>query len=280
MRSFPPKGYLGQERPYIHDCEARFSLSCQDATENSTIIPLCFMDPALVAPEAIMTNPEHGSFAVDGGANCFKESKIPELQLRFDIGLSKVARETDLIRRLNVNWAFIHTSFLDELDRTNEVDDATVKSVIEMAYTSTEVHPLYSGVDLPVHSNLDTDQLGLTTDVSIESVAFDKELYFDWIAHGSKGAKNTLRNIMPVLRTATLKRDFGFHRSGNKQMNPKCKSMEDGSFCGILFHVEVAGQSGQIPNLADVSDSATGHVDVNMKWRFPEWNKLFGQDVS
>ncbi len=115
---------------------------------------------------------------------------------------------------------------------------------------------------------------------NIESVAFDKETYFDWISHGSKGAKNTLRNIAPVMRTFTLKRDFGFHRSGLRQMNPKCKSMEKGSFCGILFHVELAGSKGQIPNLADISDSTTGHVDINMKWRFPEWNKLFSQDVS
>ncbi len=67
MKKFPPKGYLGEERPYIHDCSARFSLSAYDAAENSTIVPLVFMDPALNAPEAIMTNPDHGSFAIDAG---------------------------------------------------------------------------------------------------------------------------------------------------------------------------------------------------------------------
>ncbi len=162
MMRFPPKGYLGEERPYMHDLSARFSLSAYDEAENSTIVPLVFCDPALVAPEGVFTNPEHGSFAVDSGANCFGESKIPELQLKMDIGLSKVARENDLIRRLNVNWAFIHTSFLDELDRTNDVDSATVKSILELAYTSDETHPLYSGTDLPVTYTMDTDQLGLT----------------------------------------------------------------------------------------------------------------------
>ncbi len=280
LHNHPPKGYLPPEMAFEHDCAARFSLSCQDEAENSTIVPLVFQDPNIETAATTFVNPKHASFEQSANAACLNDSSVPQLQLSFNLNLTKTARESDLIRNLKVNYMFINTAFLSRLDANDSGTSKDIENILELSHAtaSEETHPLYSGTDLITNYAMPAAQLGLTTDTKIESVAFAKDDYFDAIKWYEN--KSMLKTVAPTMRTVLLKRDYPYQRSGILPMKPIVKYMNPYTFCGILFHVELAGSAQQIPNLADVSDSTTGHVDVNMKWRFREWNKEFYQEMA
>ncbi len=280
LHNHPPKGYLPPEMAFEHDCSARFSLSAYSETKNSTMVPLVFQDPNIEVASTTFVNPKHASFEQSANSACLNDSSVPQLQLSFNCSLSKLAIETDALRNLKLNYMFINTAFLSRLDANDSGTSQDIENILELnhATASEEVHPLYSGVDLPVNYAMPAAQLGLTTDTKIESIAFVKDTFFEamkWFEN-----KSMLRTVAPTMRTVTLKKDYPYQRSGILPMKPIVKYMNPYTFCALLFHVEIAGSAQQIPNLADITDLALGHVNINMKWRFREWNKEFYQEMA
>ncbi len=271
----PPKGYLGQEYALMHDIEYNFSLSAENTAKDSTIVPLVMQDGAAQTLATTYVNPKNTNFEVSNAPNCSPESIIPKMSISFRCALTKGAIETDLVRSLSLNYMFITTAFLNRLDAIDTKTTNDTETILELTHETTDeqVYPLWSGTDLTgglLHANVP----GLTTDQTIESVAFDKEMFFDAMHYYDN--RQMLRTMAPSMKTVTLKRDYPYIRSGTNYMKPICKFMNPYSFCGILFHLPQTGAVDQFGLAADTT--AIDHINVTMKVRYPEWNKGFYQE--
>ncbi len=280
MRKFPPKGYLGNEHPLIHDFEYNFSLSMFTETQNTVICPLVCSDKlAHATPATIDVNPKNSGFAINATPNVLQESIIPEMQLAFSCSISKLAIETDAVRAIKLNYMFLYTAFLNRLDASDTKSGDDVEGILGLSHETDEsqVFPLWSTTDAINGSTMPANQEGNASAV-IETVAFDKEKYFDALTYYENASM--LRLVAPSMKSVILKRDYPYTRSGTRPMKPICKFMNVYSFCGIMFHLSLAGKFDQYTNIADITALTGGHVDINLKCRLPEWNKAFNQEAT
>jgi len=275
FRQYPPRGYLGEEFPLQHDYEFAFTLHAEDETKNSTIVPIIIHDEAAGSLGGIQVNPKHPSFEISAEVSCYPESIIPKISLSYRCALTKGAIETDAIRSLSLNVMPIHTAFLSRLDAEDHTTSTDCESILELTHETTDhqCYPLWSGVDLSNPSLLPTKVPGLTTDQKIESVAFDKELFFDAMQYYTN--KNMLKTMIGRMKSVLLKRDYPYSYASNNYNYPIVKYMNEYSFCGILFHLPQVGQLDQFGLAADTTN--IGHVNISGKIRFPEWNKGLDQ---
>ncbi len=278
FRESPPRGYMGQEFPLQHDIEFAFQLSAEDETKNSTILPILISDQGKTSADTTIVNPRHSAYAVVDAVNCFPESIIPRIQLSYRCSLTKGAIETDLVRSLSLNVMPVYTAFLNRLDAADYRTNNDTETIIELTHETTDeqCYPLWSGVKLDNGSTLAQNVPGLTTNQKIESVAFDKELFFDAMQYYTN--KNMLKTMVGRMKTLLLKRDYPYSQSTNNFNYPITKFMNPYAFCGLMFHLPQTGQIDQYGLAADTT--VIPHINVSGKIRFPEWNKSFNQESA
>ncbi len=278
IQKFPPKGYLGNEYPLMHDMEFQFSLNAEDETKNSTLVPIMFQDSLAQTLATTYVNPKSASFEVSAQPNCSPESIVPQLQLSFKCSLTKGAIETDKIRSLSLNYMFINGAFLNRLDATDDKTGFDIETILELTHETDEeqVIPLWANVKLSDGSLVPTGVEGLTTTQVYESVAFDKELFFDAMQYYTNN--HMLRTMAPSMKTILLKRDYPYTRSGTKPVAPICKFQNPYSFGFLLFHLPQVGSIDQYGLASETTNIP--HVTVSGKIRFPEWNKGFFQEST
>ncbi len=277
LHSYPPKGYLGREMPLTHDLEGQFSLTAENETKNSVIIPLVFQDKSACVAATTFVNPKHASYEHAAYSNVLADSQVPQLQISFKCALSKLAIETDAIRSLSLNYMFINTAFLNRLDAADDASGDDIEGILNLTHETTDeqVYPVASTVDLLGGYTVPASHPANPAAV-IESQAFDKEKFFDAMQYYTN--KQMLRTVAPSLKTILLKRDYPYTMSGTRSMKPIAKYANPYQFCGILFHLPQVGQIDQYGLAADTTDIA--HVDIKFKIRFNEWNKEFYQEKA
>ncbi len=274
MPLHPPKGYLGNEYPLMHDIEYNFGLSAEGTTKDTTIVPLMINDISAQVLATTFVNPKHATFEVSNSPNCSPESIMPYMSMSLRASLTKGAIETDFVRSLSFNYMMINTAFLSRLDAIDSKTGFDTETILELTHETTDeqAYPLWTTVDVGV-GNTAANLAGIGG-TPLESVAFDKEQFFDAMHYFDN--RSMLRVMAPSMRTVTIKRDYPYVTSGTRPVAPICKFKNPYTFAGLLVNVPQTGAIDQYGLITDTT--AIDHINFTMKIRFPEWNKGFYQE--
>lgn len=294
MAKFPPRGYTQMQYPLPHSFEYRFSLGLTSATKESTWCPILRTSETLVTPETIEVNPSNAAFAECNGSLIHNGSIIPRISFTLTAFIGE-AGASDLViaknGKLIFNWMPVYVSFLNSLEAEDVRSAVQVEDVLELAHDATnkDTFPLYSATDLVASSGWGSDypattepagivdevfgDVGLTVDLKMESVAFNKSLYFDSLKFGTQSSM--LRKVAPRLNTGVVGVGQNFRYSSNNKTYPSVKRGNPFTFCGILVHLPQAGTTGQFILDNEVTDIE--HVHFGMRVSYDEWNPHFDQ---
>jgi hypothetical protein len=265
--------------PKIHNFEFGFGLSAEDTTRASTIVPYFFQDNALVDYENEKTNPRNDDFAISTEPNVCQGSYIPNIVLDYVMYLKPDDTE---ISHLMVDRMKLFTAFDRRLDAKDKKTGATVKSIIEMQYETTDeqAYPLWNGTKLFESGgtyDYSANVPGLTTDGQPEGVAFDKETFFDGIHYYSNA--NALKTVTGPMRSVTISEPIVPHGMSivhyRKVVSVPsiAKFQNEYTFFGELFSVPQVGSRTQY----HLASETTGieHLTVKGMVRFNEYNPDF-----
>ncbi len=286
-KKFPPKGYSQLQYPLPHNFKFGFSLSAEGPTKDSTILPLLRATEQAVGVSAIEVNPRNANFAEDTGCIIHMGSIVPRINLSFSMAMTKEAIETDKCRQLKVNWMPIYIAFEDSLIAKDDKTGVEVEDILELQHDATnkDTYPLYSTVDLTgiVFSHAVSTvpftevfgDSGLGGNLIPESVAFDKELFYDALSYYTNSGM--LSKVIGKMNTVILKRDKPFLYHSNNYTNPAVKRGNPYTFCGILFNCPQVLDGDQFFKAGDTT--AVDHVHITGRVRFDEWNAEFDQSA-
>jgi len=273
------------EYPLPHQFEYKFALQVEDETKNSAIFTLLMHSEQFTAPDAIEVNPKNAAFAVQGGPTVYPDSIIPRITMSMRLALSKTAVETDGLRSLLVNWMPLYTAFLPTLDAEDSKTAEDIEDILELQHETDDknVTPLFSGVDLGIGSQADNTiqgmgfaQWNLTTDLLMESVAFDKSKFYDAMHYYTN--KGMLKKVTGRMNTALVTRDRPYRYFSRNFTNPTVKRSNGYMFCGILVHLPQVGEADQVPLIAG-DTTVVDHLRGNIMIQYDEWNSVFAQDA-
>jgi len=264
--------------PQPHQIQGSCSFEFDDATIDSTILPIAFYDEGLGAPSSKETHPENAAFAIIANEpNCFVGSRINNIFAEFRFSCSKDFVE-DNIPVLRMAVMPIHCAFLEDYTASDELSGATVSSVLELQTESTDRQggPLYvAATDLPekfTNSALAGVNVPfLDTDQGMEAVAWDSNAYYRAIQFQTMG--NKVRKCSGGLRWFTLSQNNLYKRM-RFGIQPKSKFMNPFNYYGMLIHAPQCGGLDQLPALAELT-AATDYVHVDWSIRYNEWNSEF-----
>ncbi len=268
--------------PLIHNFNYGFGLSVDDELKNSTIVPWFFQDNALVDYELIKTNPENADFATVAYPNVMAGSYIPKVLVHKTITIYPGDPEID---KIMFNTMEIGTSMLNRLDAFDKKTGDRIQDILELQSETTDEQcgPLYIGATGKLFEGGGVQDLDfakvpfLTTDGQMESVAFDKELFFDAMSY------YTNREMLKLV-TQRMKRWDLFDLDiphGRTEVNVTrtvntpslCKFQHPYTYCGELFHLPQSGGTEQY----HLAGQTTGveHLTVKGYIRFYEFNPDF-----
>ncbi len=265
--------------PQPHESSGGFSFECDDATLDSTIVPLCFYDEGLGAPSSLETNPENAAFAVvNDQVNCFVGSKVNMIMAEFRISLTSKFHD-DNLTGIRIGTMPIFMAFKEDYEAIDELTSVEVQDVLEMQTetTTNQGGPLYvAGTDLPDKvaglANQGAATPFLDTDVGLEAVAFNTDAYYDALSRLTISEK--LKSVQGGLKWDILSRNRPFIKK-NFFIRPKVKAMNLFTYFGVLFIVPLQGLASQIGVITRDYTAATQYVDVDYDIRFNEWNPEF-----
>ncbi len=279
----PPRGYRKQDFPLPHDALWLWSLSADVATKDATIATILRTSEDVNAAEGINVNPSHGSFAEEQGTLIHQGSIVPKIMISLHAHLTQTAEETDNVRMLRFHWMPIYSSFIEPLlaadSRTNT--DCETLLMLEHDTTNKDVFPDY-GTKLtgnvgqyPMSTVNDTEVFGdpgLTTNTSMEAVAFNQTLFYNALNHFSN--QGMLRSMIGKIHTGYVSRDKAYTYYSNNFTHPRVKRGNPFTYCGILFWVPIT-DFRQFGRAAD--RSTTDHIDFGLNVQYDEWNPDFDQ---
>ncbi len=267
--------------PRVHDHYFGFGLDMDDtaATKNSTMVPLAWMDNALIDYETIKTNPENADFlSVDNGA-CALGSYVPKVTVQW-LGWSPSA-EVDVMRFMTLD---IHTAMLNRLDAFDKLTGNDIETILELTHETTDeqAHPLFNTVKLyEGHRVVDYNAVveGLTGTQQPEGVAFALDGYFNALHYYSN--KEMLRTVTDRMKTFYVNGDLTkaipfknkVVRQISHHMPSICKYMQPYTLFAKLFTVPQTSSAYQMNNAADTS--AIEHLTISGHVRFNEYNPDF-----
>ncbi len=285
---FPPKGYNAMEYPLPHTFEYQFGLSGKDATKNSTICTLirCVETP-LTAIETIEVNPSNGSFAEETGSIIAPDSIVPKMNISMSAHMNSVMRKVagDDLRTIKFNWMPIYMAFKDMYEAVDNKTDVEVEDILELTHTvaQKDATPLFNNIkclredDHPVstiHLTETFSHLNLDTDLKMECVTFDETLMWNALRYYSNS--KMLSKAMGKWNTVYLNHEHPWRFNSSNFTHPTVKRGNEYTFCGILFHVPLAGTSKQALEAGDVT-TATSLIEFNVQVKYDEWNSQFDQ---
>lgn len=289
MARRPPRGYTQDQHPLPHDFKYFVPIDLEAAAENSFMFTLIRASDACLVADSTVVNPQHPSFAGEAGATCCMGSIVPRLNVSMDLWLDKVARETDKVRAVRVNYMPVYIAFLDNLTAKDEKSGAEIEDVLELQHDvgNRDTFPLFSTTDgttgttsQPFSNVNDADEAfgdyGLGGTGTLESVAFDRDLF--WDAMHFHSTRNMLKTVTGGMRTAVVTPDRPFHFGSANFTHPKVKRMNPYTYCGLLVHIELSGSNNQILTAAETS--ANNWVNCIINCRYDEWNPNFVQSMQ
>ncbi len=264
--------------PQPHKINGGCAFEADDATLDSTIIPVCFYDEGLGAPTGKETNPRNSAFAIVAGeGNCFVGSRVNDINGILRFSLSSLFNDSNL-PSLRFAWMPIYMAFKENYTAIDELSSLEVQDILELQTESTDRQggALYvAAKDLPEKATGDavvgTNTPFLDTDTGLESVAFEQGTYYDmlhFLTNGSLLAKSS-----GGLRWITLTRDRPT-KTVRFNIKPKVKRMNEFTYCGILLHVPLAGTFDQNFAVAEIA-GAVNLLYADWHIRYNEWNEDF-----
>lgn len=285
-RKNPPRGYRSEEFPLPHEFTYNFGLHAENNAKDSTICTILRSSKAATGMEAIEVNPAHGSFAEDAGPLICNGSIVPKISLRLSAHITAAAANatTFPLKELLFNWAPMYGAFKDDWTASDIKTGVKISDIVEVLIDTTtndDVTPLFTSAGSlvgthPLSTVTDAEAFGdynLTGTADMESVAFDKALYFDARSYYSISGK--LAKVMPKINTVRVHAERAWHYYSNNFTNPIVKRGNPFTFCGILFHLPNCGSGDQIFDCGDVTDIE--HLRITAHIRFDEWNQAFDQ---
>jgi hypothetical protein len=261
--------------PLPHNKINSFDLSAYTGSRNCTLYPLVSYDEARI-PANINTHPEHASFAEYDSPNCAPDSKINRNHTTLELSLTKHCWNIDKVEALKVYVVPVMLSFKDNYTAIDELTSVEVQDVLEMQTEATDRqgYPIWSGTKLNGDlATLGIDVVGLTTNQTIEMVAFDMDLYYDALQYYTIGPK--LAKSTGNVKALTVKRG---HPTRMKIHIPsKAKRMNEYTFFGVIIYVPTGGNVRQYSQSGDFTDT-DDHVICKVTHRFLEWNRSFDSE--
>ncbi len=264
--------------PQPHYDYVAMSFELDDATIDSTIVPLLRYDEGLGSPSAQETHPENAAFATRNSDGCFVNSRVNRMFTELQLSLTSHFRDDNLMG-VKIAFSVIKLAFKEDYIAIDELTSVEVQDVLEMQTESTDRQgfPLWANADMAEpstnHGNLAADVPGLTTDASIEGVAFDEALFYDAIHYYT--ISNKLKNAQRGLKWITLNDNRPYARI-RINIDSKVKRMNEYTFFGLLLHCPIAGDgNGTQIVFADEITAATKYVTATVRSRFNEWNEDF-----
>ncbi len=261
-----------------HDIRIAALFELDDATLDSTIVPIAFYDEGMGNPQSLETHPENAAFVVVGNqANCFINSRINLVlaRLRFNI-TSKFLDEN--VQAVRMAFMPIHMAFIDDYTAIDELSTLEVQDVLEMQTESTDNQggPLYvAATDLPEGSALDslaaTTTPFLDTDTGLEAVAFSAAQYYNMSHFMTNSGK--LNAASGGLHWTILDANHPV-KEFDIRIVPKVKRMNKFTYFGVLIHCPINTALDQIPKAGDIT-AATSYVQWSLRARYSEWNLDF-----
>ncbi len=265
--------------PQPHFISGSFSFEFDDATLDSTILPVAFYDEGLGAPSSIETHPENAAFAiVNDQANCFVDSSINIINAEVRFSLNSNFMDDNLVV-LRFATMPIHMAFINDYTAIDELSSIEVQDVLEMQTESTDRQggPLFvAAKDLPEKvtnlANQGANQPFLDTDIGLEAVAFSPSTYYNGLQFLT--IKEKLKKVSSGLQWHELTRNKPFLKY-RLRIRPNVKRMNPFTFFGLLIHAESSGGSNQPHVITRDFVAATQYMDVDYDIRYNEWNQEF-----
>lgn len=294
MPKHPPKGYFDQEYPLYHEFTYKFSMNLTDPVQDATICTLIrTSEVKVVTPEAIEVHPENAAFAENNGPLNHLGSIVPTMSISINAFLSEASIAIiGADRPIKFNWMPLYTGFINSLTAEDTLSALQIEDILELKHdiTNKDVTPLFvSDLDNAVGHSADhpitTEPSGITdevfgdynlgVDLIMESVAFDKSIYFDLMKYGTNRAM--LRKVAPHMNTAMVSARRPYSYYSNNFTYPSVKRINPYTFCGILFSLPQAGAIEQPVLDSEVTD--VEHLFLTLRCRYPEWNPNFDQSA-
>lgn len=277
-----PRGYRQEQFPLPHNFQYEGEMTAEDELTNSVILSILRTSEVANAPETIEVNPSNSTFSEDAGPLIHQGSIVPKISMTMHFDLTKLAIETDKLRALKVYYMPIYTAFEASIDATDSTL-GTIGSILRLTKNTDndDVHPTTS-TNLPASDNIALSDVtatevfgdyGLSTNATIESVAFNMENFWDAMQFGENRAM--LRKVTGPMRHVTLLRDRPFNYYTNNLTSPIVKRGNPFTFCGMLIHIPQVSQIDQYSSAGSTTN--IGHVEMKATVRFDEWNPNFDQ---
>ncbi len=279
---FPPKGYRMKEFPLPHEFRYDLQLNPEDDNTNTSILSLLRADESCLDASTINVNPSHLSFAEETGPTCNMGSIVPKISIDINAFMTVLARETHKMKEIIFQWAPIYTAFLDTLVAEDVKTGTEIEDIVELQHTTAdkEVLPLWEGTKIGANQPLSTinkaetyTTFGLTTDATLENVAFVEDDYFDAKSYYSNAGM--LNKVMPKMNTARVSHERGYHYHSNNFTNPLVKRINPYTFCGIMIHMPQCNNVLQPVQCGDITEHDA--VAIKVQVRYDEWNPQFDQ---
>lgn len=280
---FPPKGYNALAHPLPHNFQYIFTLQAEAAAKDATMLTLIKASKDCNDPNSIEVNPTNANFSEEIGTKIQMNSIVPRVMFNMKVSITKLGIETDKLRSIQFKWMPIYMAFLDSLEASDIKTGQQIEDILELQHsTSTQMtYPLFSGTDLDVgvqaNGTINDTELfgdhGLTTDLKLESVAFDEEDFWDTLRYKSYAGK--LRKHIGKIHTVNVTRDRPYSFYSNNVTEGTVKRGNQYTFCGILVWIPAAGQLGQVFAAGDTT--VIDHLYFTVKVAYDEWNPDFDQ---
>ncbi len=265
--------------PQPHRIQGACTFELDDATIDSTIVPIAFYDEGLAAPSARETNPENAAFAiVVDEANCFVGSRINMIIAEFTFRLTSKFFD-DNLSGIRFATMPIFMAFKQDYEAVDELTSIEVQDVLEMQMetTTNQGGPLYvAGTDVAEivapQSNLGANTPFLDTDVGLEGVAFNLQTYYDSLHFLT--IKDKIKKVQGGLKWEVINANRPFIKK-RYFIRPKVKAMNLFTYFGVLVHVPLQGTEDQIGVITRDITAATQYLDMTWSIRYNEWNPEF-----
>ncbi len=264
--------------PRPHDMTGSVSFELDDSLIDTTILPICHYDEGKGAPDSYNSHPEHASYVVAAESNCFVDSRINQIFCRLTASLTSKFID-DNLTAIRIGIMPIFLAFKEDYDATDELSGATVKSVLGMEYETTDRQgrPIYNASKMAekfAGSNDLWDQtgLGLTTDVGMEGVSFNRGTFYDALQYMKIAGK--LKKCVGGMKYFSLTQNRPY-RNFDVKIRPKNKRMNEYNFLGVMLDVPTQSNPLQTPVATRDTTAATQYVDIDWATRYLEWHDNF-----
>ncbi len=291
----PPRGFKSELYPLRHRIIYSFGLSLAGSTINSAMATLVrHYKTVLQAPSLIEVNPHNTLYDEETGAVVQKMSIIDKLRLSIKFNMTENCKDgIDAIWNFKFLWRPIFFSFPEKLDAVDDDTSTDVKTILQLTKDATEedIVPI-STAKLPVVGTSDLSQplstvnlsevatthYNMTTDATMEGLAWDETLFQDAIRrYTNKGA---LKACVGRTRHVILSSTKPWANVYLDKFVPRAiRRVMPYTFMAILVHLPLIGDIGQVYQ-SDNPTSTVAHLGCKIIAQYHEWNADHHQDMT